>query len=163
MLEKKFFNLKNKVIVISGGYGHLGFQICKDLLIFDAKIYCLGRSQKKFNEKFSNELKLKKKIFFIKCDVQKERQVIKAVNIILKKEKRIDVMINNAINSNFRSISSNISLKNWTTNLKEVLQGYFLLSKHCSEIMKKNNYGKIINIASLFSFFYYRQCLNQYP
>ena len=63
MLEKKFFNLKNKVIVISGGYGHLGFQICKDLLIFDAKIYCLGRSQKKFNEKFSNELKLKKKYF----------------------------------------------------------------------------------------------------
>ena len=26
------------------------------------------------------------------------------------------------------------------------------MSKHCSEIMKKNNYGKIINIASLFSF-----------
>lgn len=152
MLEKKFFNLKNKIIIISGGYGHLGFQICKDLLSFDAKIFCLGRSQKKFKEKFSRELKKKKKIFFIKCDVQKENEVIKAINIIVKKEKKIDVLINNAINSNFRSISSNISLRNWTTNLKEVLQGYFLLSKHCAEIMKKNSYGKIINIASLFSF-----------
>ena len=145
-----YLNLKNKVSVISGGYGHLGSSICNDLASLGSKVYCFGRDIKKFNNTFKLSKKNKKNFFFIKCDVTKERQVVKAVNIVIKKEKKIDILVNNAINSQFRSISSNIKLKEWNNNLTQVIQGYFLMSKHCIEFMKKEKSGKIINIASLF-------------
>jgi gluconate 5-dehydrogenase len=145
-----YLNLKNKVTIISGGYGHLGAPICNDLSSLGSRVYCFGRDIKKFKSTFQFSLKNKKKIFFVKCDVTKEKQVVKAVNIVIKKEKKIDILVNNAINSQFRSISSNIKLNEWNNNLTQVIQGYFLLSKHCIEFMKKKRSGRIINVASLF-------------
>ena len=35
---KDYLNLRNKVILVSGGYGHLGSAICKDLISLGASV-----------------------------------------------------------------------------------------------------------------------------
>jgi NAD(P)-dependent dehydrogenase (short-subunit alcohol dehydrogenase family) len=147
---KDYLNLRNKVILVSGGYGHLGSAICKDLISLGASVYCLGKSRSKFISVFSDLIKSGNNIYFMKTNVISEKSVKLSVKNILLKEKKIDVLINNAINSKFRGFDSNIALKDWSDNLKNVIQGYFLLSKYCAEVMKKQRSGKIINISSLF-------------
>ena len=142
-----YLDLKNKKVLITGGYGHLGSAITKDLISLNAKVYCFGRNYNKFKTRFSDLLN--KKIFFVKCDVTSEKSIVRAIKIVLKENKTIDVLINNAIDSKLRGFSTNISLKNWNLSFKNVIQGYFLMCKHCGEVMKKQKRGKIINISSL--------------
>lgn len=144
-----YLKLKNKVIIISGGYGHLGSAISKDLISLNSKVFCFGRDVKKFNKIFYKERKAKNKIFFVKCDVCKENQVRKAVQKVWKKENKIDVLINSAINSEFRADTNNINFEDWKNSLENTTSGYFLLSKYCIEKMKLNRTGRIINISSL--------------
>ena len=144
-----YLDFKNKIVVITGGYGHLGNPICRDFIKLNANVYCLGRSHKKFKLAFSDLLIEKKGIFFIKTDVTSEISVIKAIKAIFKKHQKIDILVNNAIDSSLRGFSINISLKDWNLNFKNVLQSYFLMSKHCAPIMKKKRKGRIINISSL--------------
>ena len=59
-----YLNLKNKVVLITGGYGHLGSAITEDLVSLNAKVYCFGRNYNKFKTRFSDLLK--KKNFFCK-------------------------------------------------------------------------------------------------
>jgi len=151
-ISENYLNLNNKVVLVTGGYGHLGKFICKDLIIFGAKVYCIGRNKKKFNNNFKDVKKNKNNLFFIKTDVTNEKSVKKNINYIIKKENKIDILINNSIDSSLRTINPDISLKSWNKSLKNVLQGYFLMSKYCIKTMKKKKYGKIINMSSLFSF-----------
>lgn len=144
-----YLKLNEKVIIISGGYGHLGSAICKDLISLNSKVFCFGRDVKKFDKIFCREIKEKKNIYFIKCDVSKEIEVRKAVQRVWKQENKIDVLINNAINSEFRSDTYNIKHEDWKKSLEATTLGYFLLSKHCIEKMKLNKKGRIINISSL--------------
>ncbi len=150
--SRNYLNLQNKVVIISGGYGHLGSAICKDLLSLKSKVFCFGKDIKKFDKIFYKEIIKKKSIYFIKCDVSKESQVKKAVQKVWKKENKIDVLINNAINSEFRSDTYNIEFKDWKKSMEDTTSGYFLLSKHCIEKMKLKKKGRIINISSLWEF-----------
>jgi len=144
-----YLKLDNKVIIVTGGYGHLGSAICKDLISLNSKVFCFGRDFKKFGKIFKKEIKEKKKIYFVKCDILKEVQVIKAVQKVWKQENKVDVLINNAINSEFRSDSHNIKFEDWKNSLHSTISGYFLVSKHCIEKMKSSKNGRIINISSL--------------
>ena len=47
------FNLKGKVVLITGGYGYLGKSISESLLHHGATVYILGRSLKK--DKYKNQ------------------------------------------------------------------------------------------------------------
>ena len=59
-------NLKNKIILITGGYGHLGKGIVHSLLAHDAEVYVLGRSIDKFKEAFASDSR--ESLFFQHCD-----------------------------------------------------------------------------------------------
>ena len=47
------FDLKNKVVLLTGGYGYLGKAIAESLLLHNAKVIVLGRDINKFEEVFS--------------------------------------------------------------------------------------------------------------
>ena len=148
-MKNNFFSLKNKNILVTGGYGHLGRKICEDLMLCGANVYCLGRSKNKFVKSFSK--KIIKRINFVKIDVNKEQQVAKVVKSLSKKFK-INILINNTIDSSIRGIDINMKTKDWKKNLNNTLLGYFLMTKYVSqEMIKKKINGKIINVSSLFS------------
>lgn len=137
------FNLKNKVIVITGASGGLGESMAISLSNMGAKIAILDIKEK---EGTSLIKKLKTKSRFYKTDVSDEEEIKKAINLIKKDFKSIDVLINNA-GIVFQKPISNTSKKELDNLMSINFTSYFLMAKYCLSLMKKGS--KIINISSV--------------
>ena len=136
-------DLNNKIIIITGASSGLGFQIAKSLSKYNSKIIICSRNIKKIKSKFV----LKKNVILKKVDVQKPNEVKKFINFVIKKYKRIDILINNA------GIAKNVEIEKIDYKLidkvfKTNLSAAFLFVKYSIPIMKKNNFGRIVNISS---------------
>ena len=46
------FKLDTKIVLITGGYGHLGMAVTESLLFHGAQVYILGRDKDKFSQSF---------------------------------------------------------------------------------------------------------------
>ena len=134
--------MKNKNIIITGSEGLLG----KSFRIF---------VEKKCKNVFCLDLKDIKRKNYYKCDITNENQVKKTIETISKKNK-IDVLINNAsVNPNADSKMkifkfTNYNLDNWKKNIEVDIIGSFLVSKYVLRVFEKQNYGKILNISSIY-------------
>lgn len=78
-----------------------------------------------------------------------DEELINEFISVLKNYEKIDVCINNAGINRINFIYE-VQLGDWDQIMKVNLKGPFLLSKEVGNIMKKQRYGRIINIASIF-------------
>ena len=131
---------KPKVVIVTGTSSGLGKSIVEKLSKLNFLV--IACSRKKGSVSFK-----KKNIFFFKVNVMNEKQIKKLTNIIFKKFGRIDVLINNA-GIAFNSKLEDINLKKMDNLFKTNLYAPFIFIKYCLPIMKKQNYGRIINISS---------------
>jgi NAD(P)-dependent dehydrogenase (short-subunit alcohol dehydrogenase family) len=143
-----------KKIVITGGCGLLGWEFAKSLSKIGNKILILDNSKKKIFER-KKDINNKNIIFFY-CDITKKVNVKKIVSKIIQKEKKIDILINNAcINYSPKYLGKrdNNSFLNFTSERfdKEIdvgLKGSIICCQVIGKYMLKNKYGIIINIGS---------------
>jgi len=140
------FDLKNKSAVITGGAQGFGLDIAKKFLEFGAKVRIWDIDSKELNE-------AKKKINnpnldFDVVDVSDYQNVNSTVNKISKNSK-IDILINNAGITGPTAELWNYNIEDWKKVLDINLQGTFYCCKAIAPIMIKNNYGRIVNIASV--------------
>ena len=139
---EKLFNLKKKIIIITGCNGQIGSVLTNSFLNFDCKV--IGIDKSKFSFK-------KKNFFYYNCDLSDPENIKKCFKLILKKFKNIDCLINNAGIAVFKPFEERT-----ISDLDEVfninLKSYFLLIR---EFSKQKNYKKIkksiINISSIYS------------
>ena len=155
--SKNFFNLKNKIIVITGGSGFLGSEFSSTLsdvgaipIILDKNNASLELLKKKF-------IKKKRRGFFFLVDLNNETKVNVVINSIIKKYRKIDCLINAAgftgedmlkTDSNFFEKFENYDFKLWQKSLNGNLSSTFILTKSVAKHMLKRKKGSIINIAS---------------
>ena len=140
-------NFKDKVAVITGAASGLGLAIAKKLGEYGAKLVLLDFNKDALLQ-LQTVLEVESQIYVV--DVQKEQQVKTAIDSIHKKFGAIHILINSAGITG----ETNIKSHNTTTDtLKMVLDvnffGSFRTSKYCIPIMLKNNYGRILHIASI--------------
>ena len=95
-MKYTFKDLKNKVVILTGGSGFFGKQISQALIDNGCKVVIL--------DIYKNSSK-HKNIFFYKCNITLEKELIAVSKKLIKKFKKIDILINNA--SNNYSPSSN--------------------------------------------------------
>lgn len=88
--------MKNKVAVITGGNGTLGSAFAKGLAKAGATVFILGRNADKSAARVNEFKKMGLDIFAIKCDVLDENSVNAAVQEVLEKAGKVDVLINGA-------------------------------------------------------------------
>ncbi len=155
--------LKNRVVVVSGGAGGIGSSIVKKFAEQNAKVAFLDIDDEKAEELKSS---LENKVRYIHCDLRKEDDIKRAVENIGDKENTIDILVNNAAMGWTGDIYSR-SIEEWDEAISVNLRAPYILSKYCVpyltksrkltgkhiEELKKNNYfvenqGIIINIAS---------------
>ncbi len=136
-------NFQNKVVLITGATNGIGKEILEAFLKTKATIIATGNStsKKKFFEIYN-----KNKIDYHQADFNNEKSSRDFIKKI-QNYKKIDICINNAgINKiNYIDKISNEFDDILNVNLKipfQILSGV-------SKLMKKNNYGKIINISSI--------------
>jgi len=137
-----FKNLKKKVVVITGGSGFLGKQYCNAFLKNKCKVINLDIVNKN------------KKVFYFKCDISKESDLILARNKIIKKFKKVDILINNAArnpvpNKNKKSNKfEDLDLEELNDDFRIGLVGSILAAKVFGSQMLNQKKGNIINISS---------------
>ena len=142
-------SLENKVAVITGAYGDIGFSICEKFAENGINLAILGRD--------SEKLELKKKylndnynvdIFSCNLDVSDPDSYKICIEKIISKFEKIDILVNNA-GVTKDNIIIRMSNEDWNDVIETNLKGTFLGCKYVSKIMVKQKYGKIINISSI--------------
>jgi len=154
----KIFNLKDKVIVVTGAAGLLGKKHAEAIAAYGGNPILLDLSQKKvdvLSEEINREYKVKAAGFAV--DITNEKEIEKNKQIIVEQYGKIDGLVNNAANNpkvegspkkNFSRLE-NFPLDIWNQDVAVGLTGAFLCAKHYgSQISKSNNGGSIVNISS---------------
>jgi len=138
------FDLTGKVILVTGGYGHLGKHICKGLADYGASVYVLARSEDKFTAAFGKD---SSNIAFAQCDVSSTESVRAALKAVSEQENGIDVLVNNAVYLRGRH---EISDEDWAFTMDGVLGNFYRCIREVIPYLRKRGKGKIINVSSMY-------------
>ena len=140
------FDLKNKTAIITGGAQGFGLDIAKKFLEFGANVIIWDIDKKEL-DKASKEIN-NDKLSFNVVDVSSFNDVEKTVNQITSTTK-IDILINNAGITGSTNELWNYDVKEWNKIVEINLMGTFNCCKCIIPNMIENNYGRIVNIASV--------------
>lgn len=92
-----------------------------------------------------------KRLIGVACDVADRGQVEQAIQNIHARFGRIDILVNNA-GITRDAMFHKMSEEQWDTVLNVNLNSMFNTCRHVVPIMREQNYGKIVNIASTSAF-----------
>ena len=140
-------NVKEKVILVTGGGQGLGAAICRTLAYDGATVIAADIQADKL-ESIVNEITQKGgNIEGVSMNVTDEKNVEQVINSIIQKHGKIDAVINNAGIDKTLSVEE-IDYTDWKRVIEVNLIGPFIVSKAIYSHMKKNGRGNIVNIAS---------------
>ena len=140
------FDLKNRTAIVTGGAQGFGYSIVKRFLESGAKVI-IWDVDKKFIDLAVKESNSKNLEFQI-VDVTNFDQVQKSFEEISSKQK-IDIFVNNAGIAGANEKVWNYKNEEWLRVLNLDLNAVFYCCKVVVPHMIKNNYGRIVNIASI--------------
>lgn len=143
LVNKKIKTFQNKVVVITGASSGLGLNIAKEFIKENAKVSLCARRINKLKKNYQN----KKNVFFQKIDVSSEKNIKKFLTNTIKKFGRIDILINNAGTAKSSNVE-NIKYKDLKKTFEINVFAPVIFLRESLKIMKKKNYGRIINVSS---------------
>ncbi len=141
------FSLENKVALITGGTSGIGKMMALALANAGAFVW-IASSRDNADEALQEIKEQGSNAKFIQVDVTSSDALEKMVAIIHKDSKKIDILVN-AAGINLRNSAEELTLDDWQKTIDINLTAPFYLSQLVAKSMKKNNWGRIINIASL--------------
>ncbi len=141
------FSLKGKVAVVTGGTGLYGKYIVEALAEAKAITYVVSRNLKNC-EKLAISLRKKGyKVQSGEVDLCQEDSIKRLYEKIITKEKRIDILVNNAVLRPMKSY--NDPIENFRVSMEVNAVGVFNLTRLFAKNMIKNRIGSIMNISSI--------------
>ena len=143
------FNFKEKTVVITGASSGLGKQMSKAFAKEGANLVLLARRIERLEELKDEVEKLGVKALPIKCDVTKTEDINTAAKLAEQEFSKVDILINCAGSSKDAGVLS-MKDEEWDFTIETDLTSVFKVTRAFGNIMKKNNYGRIINIASMY-------------
>ncbi|MBR2384789.1 MAG: SDR family oxidoreductase [Clostridia bacterium] len=143
------FSLKNRVVVISGASSGLGAQMAKGFASQGADLVIMARRLERL-ESLAEELRtFGVKVLALKCDVTDSKMVNEAAIAAEKEFGKIDVLINCAGSAKNAGVLA-MTDEEWDFTIDTDMTSVFYVTRAFANIMKKNNYGRIINISSMY-------------
>ena len=140
------FDLIDKTAIITGGAQGFGLDIAKKFLDYGAKVRLWDIDEKEL-KKVKNKIN-NSNLEIDVVDVANYKVVIDTVDNISKSSK-IDILINNAGITGPTAELWNYNVDDWKKIIDINLHGTFYCCKAVAPLMIKNNYGRIVNIASV--------------
>ena len=139
-------NLKNKVVVVTGGAKGIGLEICKVLAAEGAIPVIIGRKEVD-NLKAIKEIEdLGYTALSVQAELSRPGDCEKAVIQVIAKCGRIDGLVNNA-GANDGVGLENGNYEDFMASLHKNLVHYYLMAHHALPELKKSK-GSIVNIGS---------------
>ena len=141
------FSLENKVALITGGTSGLGKMMALALAKAGAFVW-IASSRDNADETLKELKDQGTEGRFIQVDVTSSEALENVVSLIHRESNRIDILVN-AAGINLRTSAEDLTLDEWQKTIDINLTAPFHLSQLVADSMRENNWGRIINIASL--------------
>ena len=141
------FNLSNRVAIVTGGAQGFGLSITERFIQSGAKVI-IWDVDKEAAETALKKINSKNCIYQI-VDVTNFEEIKKNLIDIESNYGKIDIFINNAGIAGMNTTVSEYPLEDWNKVIDLNLNAVFYCCKAVVPFMIKNNYGRIVNIASI--------------
>jgi len=135
-----------KTILVTGGLGVIGLSIIKHFYKKGFNVVMAGLAKKNHALKIQKEFKSSRSLI-LNTELTKTKNVKKIIASSVRKFKKIDILVNCA-GIQFVMPIDKYPEKIWRKMLDINLTTPFLFAKEILPLMRKNKWGRIINIAS---------------
>ena len=141
------FNLSNRVAIVTGGAQGFGLAISERFTQSGAKVI-IWDIDKEATETAIKKISSENCIYQI-VDVTNFEEIKKNLDDIESNYGKIDIFINNAGIAGINTTVAEYPLEEWNKVIDLNLNAVFYCCKAVVPFMIKNNYGRIVNIASI--------------
>jgi|TARA_Y100000031_G_scaffold61070_1_gene68928 3-oxoacyl-[acyl-carrier protein] reductase len=142
-------DLKNKNAVITGAAQGFGFAISKRFASSGANLFLIDKDETELNiAKETNEIKNSVSQTYA-GDITNFEEIESTINSIIQNYSNIDIFVNNAGIAGPSFKTWEYPQKDWKSVVDIDLNGTFNCCKAVVPFMIKQNYGRIVNIASI--------------
>jgi NAD(P)-dependent dehydrogenase (short-subunit alcohol dehydrogenase family) len=144
--------MKVQVALVTGSNRGIGFEIARQLAVKKIQVVLTSRNSAS-GEAALNKLTGDgglKKVLSMQLDISNQASVDRLLNEVEKTFGRLDVLVNNAailIDKDY-VVASNADLVTVKTTLETNLIGAWRMCKAFIPLMKRNGYGRIVNVSS---------------
>lgn len=144
------FDLKGKVAVVTGASSGLGVQMATAFARQGANLVILARRFERLEE-FAKKLAKEygTEVLPVRCDVTKTEDIEAAAKQAEAKFGRVDILLNCAGSSKDAGALA-MTDEEWDFTIAVDETSVFKMTRAFANLMKKHNYGRIINIASMY-------------
>jgi len=154
----ELFDLKDKVIILTGSAGRLGTNFANTLSNVGSHVILIDIEEEKNKELEKSIMKkYKTNPFACKIDITKKNDLLQISKQILKKYGKIDGLVNNAFYNPRKNIKKSATkfeefdVDLWNEVISVNLTGVFLCCQIFGKIMaKQKTYSSIVNISSIY-------------
>lgn len=142
------FSLKGRHALVTGGNSGIGFAMAEALGHAGASVTLVARRSAELESAASMLAKDNIDCDWIACDLSSPEAVGSCGALCLERHGHADVLVN-AAGINLRKSFMDNSPADWNLHLALHLGAPFFMTQALAPTMKKNNWGRIINLASL--------------
>ena len=141
----------NQVVIVTGSAQGMGLGIAKNFLTKGYKVALGDRKIDILRKEYENLLKnhSEDSILCHELDVTNTKVCESISQTTFKKWNRIDILVNCAGIASGTDFVENMSDEVWEKAIDVNLNGTFKMCRSVIQYMKKNNFGRIINLASM--------------
>ncbi|MDP2561170.1 3-hydroxybutyrate dehydrogenase [Psychrobium sp. 1_MG-2023] len=132
-----------KVAIVTGGASGIGYAVAQSLIESD-HVVVIADLNEEVGAKAAKELNC----YFIQADLSQQQDNKRLVEQTVEQFGRVDILVNNAGFQHVCSVEE-FPEQTWNTMISVMLTSPFLLTKYCWPYMKKQNWGRVVNIASV--------------
>jgi NAD(P)-dependent dehydrogenase (short-subunit alcohol dehydrogenase family) len=138
-----------KIAIVTGGNRGIGFEICRQLARMGIKVILTARDESKGKDAVRKLQYEGLDVVFYSLDITDEQSIKRLAGWVERTFNRIDILINNAainIDEDCTALKADIN------KIKETMEtnvyGPLRLCQALLPIMRKNNFGRIVNVSS---------------
>lgn len=144
------FDLTNKIALVTGARRGMGAADARALAAQGAKVIITDINEEDCRSVVQEIINNGGEAICFKMDVSNSQEVNDVFDKVIEKYGRLDILVNNAGIYEPKSFLE-LTEEEWDRTIDINLKGQFLCAQRAAKEMAKNNWGRIINIASIAS------------
>ena len=145
---RNLFDIQGRFALVVGASSGIGEEFALTLAEQGANVAIAARRVQRIEALKERIEAFGVKCVAVPCDVTSEESIVNCVKTVVEAFGRIDILCNNAGIDIFGDFLT-YTTEDWDKSINTDIRGMFITSREVAKVMKEQNYGRIINTASI--------------